>query len=67
MKRRTWLTQRRLEKGFTQIELAKKVGVSNQTISDIERGVRNPSPKLAMKISKVLGFDMSYFYKDLAS
>ncbi len=46
---------KRLKCGLTQEELAKKVGVSRQTINYIEKGKYRPSVVLALKISKVLG------------
>ncbi len=38
----------RAEKGLSQNELAKMVGVSRQTISSIETGQFNPTAKLAL-------------------
>lgn len=63
-KRRIWMTQKRLEKQMTQIELAKKVDVSNKTISEIERGNANPSPKLAKRLAEILGVRMDKFFED---
>lgn len=40
--------------GWTQEELARKVGVSRQTINYIEKGRYQPSVKLALKLSTVL-------------
>jgi putative transcriptional regulator len=40
---------------LTQEELAKKLGVSRQTIIAIERGKYDPSLKLAFKIAKLFG------------
>lgn len=62
--KRIWLVQKRVEKELTQIELGKLVNVSNRTISEIERGNRNPSGKLARKIANVLQFDMELFFND---
>ena len=42
------LMQIRKEKGLSQAELAKMVGVSRNTISSIETGQFNPTAKLAM-------------------
>lgn len=47
----------RKEKGIRQDELAKKMGVSRQTISSLENGRYNPSIILAYKIAKF--FDMT--------
>lgn len=41
------LKQARTERGMSQIELAKIVGVSRNTISSIETGQFNPTAKLA--------------------
>lgn len=62
-KRREWMTKKRLEKDLTQHELARRVGVSNRTISNIETGHRTPSGKLALKIARELGFDMDLFFQ----
>ncbi|NCS98802.1 helix-turn-helix transcriptional regulator [Candidatus Parcubacteria bacterium] len=45
----------RKEKGVTQEELAKKVGVTRQTIICIEHGNCSPSISVALKIGKTLG------------
>ncbi|MEN6419057.1 MAG: helix-turn-helix transcriptional regulator [Clostridiaceae bacterium] len=42
------IRQARTEKGVSQGELAKMVGVSRQTISSIETGQFNPTAKLAL-------------------
>jgi DNA-binding XRE family transcriptional regulator len=58
------MVKHRLEKDLTQVELAKKVNISNRTISEIERGNRNPSGKLAKKLADVLEVDMSKFFEE---
>ena len=45
----------RIEKEFSQEELAKRVNVSRQTIGLIERGDYNPSLALCIAICKELG------------
>ncbi|MCU9602621.1 helix-turn-helix transcriptional regulator [Pallidibacillus thermolactis] len=45
----------RIEKNLTQVELAKSVNVSRQTIGLIENGKYNPSLKLCINIAKTLG------------
>lgn len=42
------LKQARTERGLSQAELAKLVGVSRNTISSIETGQFNPTAKLAL-------------------
>ena len=44
----------REKKGMTQEEVAKKAGVSRQTIVAIEKGNYVPSVALAMELAKVL-------------
>ena len=63
-KRRIWMVQKRLEKDLTQLELADQVDVSNRTISEIERGNRHPSGKLAKKLADVLEIDMAMFFEE---
>lgn len=45
---------RRLEKGFKQYELARKVGISPQYLRLLETGKANPSRELMIAISKEL-------------
>jgi len=45
----------RMEKDISQIELAKRVGVTRQTIGMIEAGDYNPTLKLCIAICKELG------------
>lgn len=43
----------RLERGLTQAQLARAVGVSRQSINSIERGRYIPSLPLALRFSRV--------------
>ena len=45
----------RQEKGLSQAELAKAVGVSRQTINMVESGEYNPTLALCLKICHELG------------
>jgi putative transcriptional regulator len=45
----------RKERGILQVEFAKALGVSRQTISSLENGRYNPSILLAHKIAKYFG------------
>ncbi|MBO8462368.1 MAG: helix-turn-helix transcriptional regulator [Firmicutes bacterium] len=47
------LKEHRSKLGINQTELGKRVGVSRQTISLIERGDYSPSVSLALKLAKV--------------
>ncbi len=48
---RNSVSSERLKRGFTQEELADKVGVTRQTIIAIEKGNYTPSVLLALKLS----------------
>ena len=61
---RIWFKRTRKEKGFTQEELAAKIGVTRQHIGLIENGVVAPSVEVAKKIAAVMGFDWTRFYDD---
>ena len=47
------LAERRLERGWTQADLATVLGVSRQTVISIERGRFDPSLPLAFQIAQV--------------
>ena len=44
----------RIEKGFSQQQLANRVDATRQTIGLIEKGKYNPSLKLCLKIARAL-------------
>jgi len=45
----------RLQQGLTQVTLAKRVGVTRQTIIAVEKGKFVPSVKLALRLADTLG------------
>lgn len=47
---------------ITQDELAKKIGVSRQTISSIEKGRYVPSTVLALKLSQLFDKPINEFF-----
>lgn len=49
----------RQEKGLTQAQVAKMVGVSSQHYSRIERGEYTPSLQTFLQLATVLGIDIS--------
>lgn len=53
----------RLERGVTQEDLARVVGVSRQTISAIEQGNYTPSVLLALKISQFFHLPVERIFK----
>lgn len=56
------LRQLRLEKGFTQEQLANELGVEISQISRIERGVINTSVTTLYAISKTLQIEVSELF-----
>ena len=48
------LIKRRLEKGFTQQELAKRVGTKQSAIARLESGNYNPSLDFLKKVTRAL-------------
>lgn len=51
----------RLSRNLKQCDFAKKVGISNTYLSDIELGRTTPSIKTLSKISKALDLDIKNF------
>lgn len=58
---------KRQELGLYQSELANLVGVNQPQISRIEKGTRNPSIELLLKISKALKCDLNYFTEEASA
>ena len=56
------LKEYRAKINVNQTEMGKLVGVSRQTISQIERGDYSPSVTLALKIAKVLDAKVEYIF-----
>jgi putative transcriptional regulator len=42
-------------KGWTQAELAERIGVSRKTVNTVENGVFVPSTVIALKLARALG------------
>jgi len=49
------IIKKRIEKGLTQKELAKKIGTKQSAISRLESGTYNPSLSFLRKVSEALG------------
>ncbi|RCS27010.1 transcriptional regulator [Polaribacter sp. WD7] len=47
---------------LTQDDLAKKIGVSRQTINSIEKNRYIPSTVLALKLSNIFGISVNEFF-----
>ena len=65
-KGRIWFKQTREDKGFTQEELAAKIGITRQHIGLIENGVVAPSVEVAKKIAAVLDFNWTKFFEEVS-
>ena len=57
--------QIREEKGWTQTDLAKSIGIHRAFLNEVEAGKRNPAIKNLVKISQGLGVEHSYLFKDV--
>ena len=51
------IKQARVTMRITQAELAKRLGVTPQAISQYERGIKNPKPATLKKIAASLGVE----------
>ena len=56
------IVQLRIEKGLTQGELAKELGISKSTIGMWETGKRLPSPELYEQLADFFNVDIDYLY-----
>jgi putative transcriptional regulator len=56
------LKERRTELGFTQAELAERVGVSRKTVNTVENGVFVPSTILALKLARALNVSVEELF-----
>ena len=52
----------RLTLGISQLALAKRIGVSRQTINMIENGRYNPSLNLCINLAKEFGTDLNSLF-----
>lgn len=59
------LKEARLKKGLTHKEMAEAVGILRTSYTNIERGKKNPSIKVVLKIGEVLGEKENIFLNDL--
>ncbi len=58
------IKQMRNKKGWTQAELAHKVGIGQTMIGHIERGAKIPSLIVALDLAKALGCTVEEMCKD---
>ena len=60
----TTIKRLRLEKGWTQDELSRKLGVTPKTISFYELGERRPSRNSLIKLAQIFGITVDELIKD---
>ena len=60
------LRELRGERGWSQAELAERLGVSRQTVNSIETGKYDPSLPLAFRIARVFGGSIEGIFLDEA-
>ena len=63
IKKREWLINIRKKRSLEQQDVAELIGTTQQFYNYVENGKRRPSPEIAIKIGKVLGFDWRLFYE----
>ena len=51
----------RLKEGLSQVDLAKKLGISQADLSKMENGVRSIGRSMAERLAKILGVDYRIF------
>lgn len=56
------LKELRARHSYTQVELAKRVGVTRQTIGFIEKGEFSPSVTLSLKLARELVCDINELF-----
>ena len=61
---KTTLPQLRAERGWTQVELAARLGVSRQTIIAIETGRYDPSLPLALAVGRLFSLPVEKIFKE---
>ena len=55
------LKKMRMEALYSQKTFAQVIGISQNHYSNIENGVRRPSPEVAKRIADVLGFGSEWY------
>ena len=61
---REWMKEARKSMGLSTIALAKEMNVCRSHITQIEKGIKSPSGKLALRLARFLDVNMEKFYED---
>lgn len=64
---RTWLKEKRDDKGLTQEQVAILSKISRSHYTHIEQGNKTPSVEVAKRIAKTLNFDWVIFFENNSS
>ncbi len=62
----TILLEERKNRNMTQSDVAARIGISRTHYTNIEKGHRRPSPKIAQKLGMVLDIDWIIFYMNVS-
>lgn len=62
---RTNLKNERLAKGFTQDQMADKLGISEVYVRKLEAGASNPSTEKAVEIAEYFKKPLDYLFPDI--
>ena len=60
---KTDMKAKRKEQKLTQSELGQICGIAQRTVAAYEAGQRRPSPEVARKIARTLGFPWTDFFE----
>ena len=58
------IREERLKKDLTQFALAEEIGVSQNFLGDVERGIKAPSMTTSIRLANVLGISLDVLFAD---
>lgn len=58
------IQQGRMKKDLTQFALAEDIGVSQNFLGDVERGLKAPSIRTCIKLSNILGISLDTLFAE---
>jgi putative transcriptional regulator len=61
---KTYLRELRAKRGWTQAELAERIGVSRNSVNAIETGRYEPSLTLALRIARLFKLHVEEIFQD---
>lgn len=60
----TSIREARIKRSLSQIQLAKKIGITNVSLSQIENGAANPSIYIVKKIADKLNYRIKLIFEE---